>query len=140
MFNEENKLAYSLALKAHGSQLYGTEPYVQYHVMGVVDNIQSLGFSKAYITVALLHDVLEDTKINKDTLSQLFDSSVVKSVVLLTRTPNNKEVYLDEIKKDKVARLVKIADATFNMNENLRHHNLNRANHYSKIISYLTSK
>lgn len=137
-FNLENNLALCLAKTAHGSQLYGTHPYVEYHVLGVVNNIINLGFNSKYITVALLHDVVEDTHITLETLSQLFSKEIVEAVSLLTYTKSvTRDEYLKKIKNNKLAKIVKIADATFNMNENLRNHNFKRASVYSNYISCL---
>ena len=61
---EEVKRAREFAIKAHGDQMYGDEPYIVHldevagilHEFGIMETI----FTNAYI-VAYLHDTIEDT-------------------------------------------------------------------------------
>ena len=143
IFDTENQeLAYSLAKRAHGNQLYGVHSYVDYHVMGVVNIVKDLGFKDDFITVALLHDVIEDTSINANELFKLFDSHIIEAVELLTKykeLPNyNYDQYLKNIKQNQLAKIVKIADATFNMNENIRNKG-KRVNFYANVLCTLTA-
>ena len=67
-------------------------------------------------TVALLHDVLEDTSCRVSNLMILFDKEIVEAVVCLTH--NHDEPYVDYIKKVKenpLAKAVKIADIEHNV-------------------------
>lgn len=67
-------------------------------------------------TVALLHDVVEDTEITIKDLAKLFPVEVIDAVNLLTR---NKETsyyeYIDALKSNKVAVKVKLADLDHNL-------------------------
>ena len=67
--------------------------------------------------VAVLHDVIEDTKISKEDLEEAgFPQEVIEAVVCLTRQKN--EDYFDFIrrcKKNNIARFVKLADLEDNM-------------------------
>ena len=137
---EDQELAYLLAKRAHGTQLYGTQPYVDYHIIGVVKILKDIGYMHNYTTVALLHDILEDTEVTEQTLSSLFDSDIVEAVKLLTKTKNiSRQDYLNNIKTNPLALFVKIADSTFNMNENLRNKNMKRASLYAENLHILTS-
>ena len=137
---EDQKLAYSIAKRAHGTQLYGTQPYVDYHIIGVVKILRDLGYMNGYITVALLHDILEDTEVTEQTLYTLFDSDIVEAVKLLTKTKDvTRQEYLNNIKNNPLALFVKVADSTFNMNENLRNKNMKRASLYAENLHILTS-
>lgn len=66
--------------------------------------------------VAYLHDTVEDTNLKPDIIKELFGEDILKSVLMLTH--NKDEDYLEYVKRvktDKVARAVKIADLTHNM-------------------------
>lgn len=67
-------------------------------------------------TVALLHDVVEDTEITIKDLAKLFPVEVIDAVNLLTR---NKETsyyeYIEALKSNKVAVKVKLADLDHNL-------------------------
>ena len=64
---------------------------------------------------ALLHDVLEDTDITADQLYALFPEEIVNAVVLLTHDKNTEYYdYIRAIKKDPIARAVKLADLEHN--------------------------
>lgn len=104
--------AYLIARKAHKGQkdragvAYIKHPvYVARHVKGKEAKI-----------VALLHDVVEDTPVSLEYLSTVFDKNIIKAVKTLTR--NRSMTYRDyilEVKKNKLARQVKIQDLMHNM-------------------------
>ena len=67
-------------------------------------------------TVALLHDVVEDTEITIKDLAKLFPVEVIDAVNLLTR--NNETSYyeyIEALKSNKVAVKVKLADLDHNL-------------------------
>jgi (p)ppGpp synthase/HD superfamily hydrolase len=105
--------AINLAFNAHEGQYRkdGKTEYI-FHPLFVMLHVSSL---KAK-TVAVLHDVLEDTAVMESELRKNFDKDVVDAVVLLTKKP--KEVYMDYIRKiqdNELAREVKIADIKHNL-------------------------
>ena len=76
----------------------------------------SLFYHKAYI-VALLHDTLEDTDTTIDELKALgCDDEIIDAVIAITR--KHTETYfefIDRVKKNDIAKLVKIKDLEHNM-------------------------
>ena len=77
----------------------------------------ALFYDKA-IVVALLHDLLEDTDCTPDTLrSEGFDSEIIDAVVAITRRPDEQKYFdfIARVKKNDIARLVKIYDLEDNM-------------------------
>ena len=62
---------------------YTGEPYVV-HPIEVSDIVAGAGGTDAMIAAALLHDVLEDTKVTFDLLEQEFGSEVAELVLWLT--------------------------------------------------------
>lgn len=66
--------------------------------------------------VGLLHDVVEDTPITPEKLSKIFDDEIVTAIGLLTKTEGFEiNEYYAAIKNNPLAREVKMADLTHNM-------------------------
>ena len=107
-------MAMKIAYDAHLGQLdYNDVPYIfhPYHLAEQMDDEISC-------TVALLHDVVEDTSITFADLEKKFPEQVVESVMLLTH--DEKVDYFDYIRKIKtnaIATKVKLADIKHNSNE-----------------------
>lgn len=84
------------------------------HAMRVASNF-SKG-SKEYL-VAVLHDVVEDTEITVEEISELFGEEIAGYVDYLTKYDN--ETYFDYVKRvkrgGKIVRAVKLADLRDNM-------------------------
>ena len=107
-------LAMKTAYNAHLGQLdYNDVPYIfhPYHLAEQMDDEISC-------TVALLHDVVEDTSLTFADLEQIFPKQVIEIVMLLTH--DEKVDYFDYIRKIKtnaIATKVKLADIEHNSNE-----------------------
>ena len=96
------------AEEAHKGQLYGDEPYIN-HPRRVADKMETT-FEK---TVALLHDVVEDTDIPLSEIEQRFGAMVAEEVRIVTRRKD--EEYTEYIRRvgssrHEIAVKVKIAD------------------------------
>jgi len=67
--------------------------------------------------VAILHDVVEDTKVTLQDLKDAeFDDVVVSAVDAITkRKGENYMRYISRVKSSKLARIVKLADIAHNM-------------------------
>ena len=105
--------AIHMAVNAHYNQKdKGGEPYI-FHPLRVMDACASL---EARI-VAILHDVVEDTDITIEMLRQEFPPQIIEALKLLTHNPDVPYMdYVASIKKNTIAREVKIADLTDNSN------------------------
>lgn len=67
-------------------------------------------------SVALLHDVLEDSEATEEELRKQFSSQVVDAVVVITKKQGqNYEEYLGLVKANKLALTVKLADIADNV-------------------------
>ena len=110
--------AKALAIFAHASQKYGDEPYIN-HPLRVADQFED-DFMK---TVAVLHDVVEDTKIRIGQIRQKFGVDVEIIVLLLSRNKKTEsyEEFIDTIKLNPQATKIKIAD----IQDHLAHKNHN---------------
>lgn len=117
-FMDEDVYSFALyfAKKAHERQTDkgGNDYFI--HVTNVAFNWNLTHFQK---TVAILHDVLEDTWVTERILRHLFPEGICNSVVTLTR--KGSESYDDYIERIATsgnidAMVVKIADLNDNMN------------------------
>lgn len=136
--------AKEFAIKAHGKQKYGKLPY-EYHLQQVVNKLMlwkdydSFDVTDECLAVAWLHGVLEDTDTSLTDLEQHFGDEVGYQVLMLSKTvPSSYDVYIRLIKKEKVAKLVKMADTLCNLEASLLSGELKRVNKYSKQLALLT--
>lgn len=109
MFNR----ALELAIEAHKGQTdRGGLAYIM-HPIHVATQMQT----PAAMTVAILHDCLEDTRLSVARLREEgFPQHIIRAVQLLTRKPGaDYEQYIYKISRNPLARVVKIADIKHNM-------------------------
>ena len=95
IYTELTKKAMKIAYEAHHGQVdKGGSPYIfhPYHLAEQMDDEISC-------TVALLHDVVEDTSLTFADLEQIFPKQVVEIVMLLTH--DEKVDYFEYIRKIK---------------------------------------
>lgn len=106
--------AKSLAIQLHAEQTdKAGKPYA-HHLKAVTDAL--IGNSDEVIITGWLHDSVEDTGITLDEISSLFGESVAKAVDAITkRKGESYSEYLNRVKANSIARLVKIADLSHNM-------------------------
>lgn len=117
--NEERMFtkAMKIATDAHEGQVdKANVPYI-IHIFAVIS-----GVSNDFIdmTIAALHDVVEDTNWTIDELRKTgsFTEEVLEAVALLTRSKTEKyESYIIKIGSNKRAIRVKLSDLTHNMDE-----------------------
>lgn len=112
-YNSLLELAVKVAEQAHKGQTdKGGNSYIE-HPKAVAAQVNNT----EHKIVAYLHDVVEDTEITLDDLSEMgFTFRIVNSVRLLTKTKElTYEEYLKRLKADDNARHVKIADLRHNL-------------------------
>lgn len=106
--------AMKLAYKAHEGQVDRSGvPYI-FHPIHLAEQMDE----EISCTVALLHDVVEDTEVTLAELEQAFPSVVTEAVRLLT---HDKSVdyydYVRNLKPNAIAKKVKLADLAHNSDE-----------------------
>lgn len=105
-------IALSIATQAHEGQLdkAGIE-YIK-HPIYVANQVKS----EKEKAVALLHDVLEDSPVSaEELLIAGLPEEVVTAVKVLTKKPmQDYQAYLETVKKNSLARVVKLADLKHN--------------------------
>jgi len=134
--------ALAIALKAHKGQVDKSgQPYILHPIRMMIQ----LQETKAKV-VALLHDVIEDSDITPNKLRREgFDSEIIEAVVCLTK--KTKEDYIEyiwRVKKNHLARIVKLADLKDNLDASRLKHILpedcQRMERYLKAIELLSEK
>ena len=111
----ENKIfetALEIAVSAHkGATDQSGVPYIL-HPIAVAMKLDSLKLK----TIAILHDVIEDTNITADYLLEKgIPKDIVDTVVLLSKPKEESyESYLLRIKENPIAKQVKLADLSHN--------------------------
>lgn len=133
--------ALEIAKTVHHNQYdLSGQPYIL-HPLYVANNVKG---KKAKI-VALLHDVLEDGDISIEILKRYFSKDVCNSVLTLTRSPQEPYfAYIERVKKDPLAKQVKIKDLEHNMTvtrlKTLTVKDFRRLSRYLKAYKELTDE
>ena len=128
--------AISLAAQAHEGQLDKTgQPYIL-HPLRVMLKVSSLYEQMT----AILHDVLEDTTLTAEALkAEGCPEEVLEALDALTRRKGEK--YLDEyilrIKKNPIAKSVKLSDLADNLNPLRGYDNKSLRERYARAIKIL---
>lgn len=120
-------LAYEIAEKAHNSQFrISGDPYIS-HPIAVAMILVELGMDTSSVCAALMHDVVEDTEITLEYLTQTFDSTVshlVDGVTKIGKIPlsTKEQQQAENIRKMLLAMsedvrviIIKLADRLHNM-------------------------
>ena len=139
IYTELTKKALKLCFDAHKEQTdkSGT-PYV-FHPFHLAEQMTD----EATTVVALLHDVVEDTNITFENLKdQGFGVEIINALKLLTHDKNTPYMeYVGEIKKNKIATAVKLADLKHNSDltrlDVVDEKALKRKDKYEKAIKFL---
>lgn len=133
------KKALKLSFEAHQNQVDKSGmPYV-FHPFHLAEQMEDENTT----IVALLHDVVEDTDIGFDDLYKMgFSQTVIEALKLLTHDDNEPyEDYINMIKKNEIAKAVKLADLRHNSDltrlDNVDEKALKRAEKYKNSINTL---
>lgn len=91
----------------------GGRPYIL-HCLWVMDRVRHLG--DIYMIVAVLHDIVEDTEVSLQALMKMgYSLEIVDAVDALTKNSDvSYATYIKGIKKNKIAREVKLRDLEHN--------------------------
>lgn len=105
--------AIELAAKHHAGQKDKAGQAYILHPLAVMAQVEG----ETAKTVAVLHDIIEDTPITVDDLrAEGFSETVIAAVLALTKAPGmTREQAAHQARQNPIARLVKIADVSDNM-------------------------
>ena len=111
-----SELARKFALSAHGDQKYGDEfPYIVHLVLVHMIGVQAGVTDQDVLNALILHDTLEDTDTDYETIAAIFGTRTADIVAAVTEPKglSRKERHADtypRIAKDRDARIVKLCD------------------------------
>lgn len=106
------EIAKALAAKAHAGQVdKAGRPYIEHPIV-----VSSMLEGEDEKITALLHDVVEDTDVSLDEIRRLFGDTIADAVGCMTHDKSvDYFTYIKKIKNNPIARKVKLADLTHNM-------------------------
>ena len=134
-------IALAIAKKAHAGQVdkAGVD-YIQ-HPLYVASQVKT----EQEKTVALLHDVIEDSDVTvDDLLASGLSNEVVTAVQILTKKEGQSyQEYLEKVKSNNLARVVKLADLKHNSDlsrlKSVTNTDYERVKKYKNAIRYLST-
>lgn len=141
MKQSQSEKAYEIAKRAHLGQIdKAGEDYIKHP-----EKVASFVNSDEEKAVAYLHDVIEDTELTLEDLREYgFSEEVLKAVDVITKKKGQDyQTYLNSVKENKLARVVKLADLRHNSDLtrliNITEKDIERKEKYQKAIDFLNS-
>ena len=112
IYTDKTKKAMKLCFKAHKDQVDKSGMPYMFHPFHVAEQMKD----ETTTIIALLHDVVEDTKYTLDDIAAMgFGKDVVDALALMTHDKNVPYLdYVAKIKDNPIARKVKLADLAHN--------------------------
>ncbi len=124
MFSPRVEMAITTMLEAHGlGRRKAGSGFQATHVLSVALIVGDFGFAEDAVVAAVLHDVLEDTTLDRDVIRQRFGERVLAIVSDVTEPPKSvpwrtrKETYIEHLRRCSrdEARAVASADKIHNL-------------------------
>lgn len=141
MKQSQSKKAYEIAKKAHLGQIdKAGEDYIKHP-----EKVASFVNSDEEKAVAYLHDVIEDTELTLEDLREYgFSEEVLKAVDVITKKKGQDyQSYLNLVKTNELARVVKLADLRHNSDltrlPKITKKDLERNKKYISAIKFLST-
>ena len=141
MKQSQSEKAYEIAKKAHLGQVdKAGEDYIKHP-----EKVASFVKTDEEKAVAYLHDVIEDTELTLEDLCEYdFSKEVIEAVDIITKMRGEDyQSYLNSVKKNKLARAVKLADLRHNSDltrlTKVTEKDIKRKEKYQKAIDFLNS-
>ena len=102
-------------LKHKGQKRIGGDDYIT-HPLAVCEMVKKQGYGEDFQITALFHDLLEDTNATENQILEYGNQSVLTAVKLLTKKKGcDMQKYIDGIKSNQIAFIVKSADRLHNL-------------------------
>ena len=141
MKQSQSEKAYKIAKKAHLGQVdKAGEDYIKHP-----EKVASFVKTDEEKAVAYLHDVIEDTELTLENLYEYdFSKEVIEAVDIITKKRGEDyQSYLNSVKKNKLARAVKLANLRHNSDltrlTKVTEKDIERKEKYQKAINFLNS-
>ena len=115
-YSERVGKALDFATEKHkGQKRIGGDDYIT-HPVAVCEKVKNLGFGEDYQITALFHDLLEDTNATEKEVLSYGNAEILTAVKVLTKQKGyDMQEYIDAIKSNKIAFVVKCADRLHNL-------------------------
>lgn len=131
-------IAFELAKESHKGQVDKNGVDYMQHLIFVQNHVSS----EEGKIVAMLHDIIEDTDIvEQDLKDKGFSDTIINAVKCLTKDSSDRLSYLARVKKNEIAREVKIADLMHNSMvaryKSPTIKNVDKCIHYLEELKYL---
>lgn len=128
------------AAQYHKGQVYdGSLDYFSHHVASVAHKYQMIFGDDAGVSVAFLHDVVEDTDCEMLDIYMEFTADIATAVDSITK--RNGETYMEYIARcsmNSLAARVKLCDSICNMEYSIKKCDYRRAEKYAKNVGYIS--
>ena len=141
MKQSQSEKAYEIAKRAHLGQVdKAGEDYIKHP-----EKVASFVKTDEEKAVAYLHDVIEDTELTLEDLYEYgFSKEILEAVDIITKKRGEDyQSYLNSVKKNKLARAVKLADLRHNSDltrlTEVTEKDIKRKEKYQKAIDFLNS-
>lgn len=141
MKQSQSEKAYEIAKRAHLGQVdKAGEDYIKHP-----EKVASFVETDEEKAVAYLHDVIEDTELTLEDLHEYeFSKEVIEAVDIITKKKGEDyQSYLNSVKKNKLARAVKLADLRHNSDltrlTKVTEKDIERKEKYQRAIDFLNS-
>ena len=136
--------AKELAFKIHANQTDKAGAPYTLHLETVASKLTEQGENEDVIVVGWLHDSVEDTDITVGEIRDLFGDDISTAVDAITKRKNEPyQDYLQRVKTNEIARIVKLADLAHNMDLsrlcNITDKDLKRLEKYKQAKAFLLS-
>ena len=134
-------IALAIAKKAHAGQVDKAGVDYMQHPLYVANQVKT----EQEKAVALLHDVIEDSDVTADDLlASGLSNEVVAAVQILTKKKGQSyQEYLEKVKSNNLARIVKLADLKHNSDlsrlKSVTNTDYERVKKYKNAIHYLST-
>ena len=130
--------AFFIMLRAHINQKDKAGRCYIFHPINVALGVKGVRAK----TVALLHDVLEDSELYSIEDFKFLDKEQMEAILLLTHNADEEYfAYINRVKTNKIALDVKLSDLRYNSNlerlKTITEKDINRRNKYLKAIEIL---
>lgn len=130
--------AFFIMLRAHINQKDKAGRCYIFHPINVALGVKGIRTK----TVALLHDVLEDSDLYNIKDFSFLDEEQMEAILLLTHSANEEYFnYINKVKTNKIALAVKLSDLRHNSNlkrlKTITERDINRRNKYLKAMEIL---
>lgn len=147
MLTKQTRKALEFCIKNHDDSFRkdGKTKYWQHPIeVGIVLFKESkVEVTEDYLSIAFLHDILEDTSIDFDTLKEEFNEKIAIGVLALTKDPDEKKIdYLERVLSDPNPMIVaiKFADRLANLREAAKLDNSKENKSFKKYYLRRTKK